>query len=72
MKEKAQVLFERFLRGFVAGGVASAIAVVPNDGMNLDDATAWLFRLILAALTGGITGGLLALDKYFRWTDQPQ
>jgi len=55
----------RFLRGFVAGatGAAAPVVIVFKDW---DNVIPVLSVLGLAALAGGITGGILALDKYVR------
>lgn len=56
----------RFVRGFIAGFVATA-SVVTLSGLStwVDLATA-LNSLTIAGVAGGISGGLLALDKYLR------
>ena len=63
------VLF-RFLRGYFSGAVAAlttAVALAPatNDWSALET---WFGHLLFASIIGGITGGVLALDKYVRET----
>jgi hypothetical protein len=67
---KTTVIAKRFVRGFAAGAVSAMLAVLPVDITGTTALKEWLFRLSLAALVGGITGGLLAADKYFRWEDE--
>jgi len=67
--EKAIVLLKRFIRGFVAGFVASAVAVVVPNIQTINDFGSWLFALTIAGAVGGVTGGLLALDKAIRWKE---
>jgi hypothetical protein len=62
MSEELKVLLFRFIRGFVAGAVSSMV-VIAFAG----DLSQWLQALGIAAITGGLTGGLLAIDKAVRW-----
>ena len=64
---KFKVLLNRFLRGFIAGAVASLAALLPVSFNSLNDIKAWLFIAMMTAFSGGLTGGLLALDKALRW-----
>ncbi len=67
----AKGVFYRFLRGFVAGAVASMASMVPFMGNGDWKALyTWLSLLCFAGVAGGITGGILALDKYIRETKQ--
>ena len=59
-------LLFRFLRGFVAGAIGSLAAMTPISFQSPDDIKAWLFLASLAAISGGLTGGILVLDKYLR------
>lgn len=56
----------RFLRGFIAGAVATMATMTPTIVNNWRDIFVWLSALAVAGIVGGITGGLLALDKYLR------
>lgn len=59
----------RFLRGFAAGAVGSMISLGPfvsNGGWK--ELSTWLSLLCFAGVTGGISGALLACDKYLRET----
>lgn len=60
----------RFLRGAVSGSVASMAALLAVAGRedinNLASLEVWLITLSFAGIVGFVSGGLLALDKYFR------
>lgn len=68
--EQFIVVAKRFFRGFIAGGVASAAALLAAGATlnTWDD----LRQLSIAVATAFISGGLLAIDKMFRWTDEPE
>lgn len=55
----------RFLRGFIAGAVGSMVAI-PVVAKSFPELVNSLTALVFIGLAGGITGGLLALDKYVR------
>lgn len=55
----------RFLRGFIAGAVAQ-MAMITVYATNLAELETALVSLAFAAITGGITGAILAADKYLR------
>ena len=62
---KYWVVFFRFLRGFLAGGVSSVLVVI-NSGAtisNLADLKQFGVSLGIAFLSGV----LLAVDKFLRW-----
>ena len=67
--EKAKVLFKRFVRGFVAGFIGSATMIGVFAGQSIQELGEWMFALGIAGIAGGITGGLLALDKELRWKE---
>lgn len=56
----------RFFRGFVAGAVSTMLTVGAINAKSLNDLYSWLGILGLALIVGGITGGLMAVDKYLR------
>lgn len=60
---------KRFAKGFVAGGIASALAVIQAGVVisSVED----LKKLGIAVVVGFITGGLLALEKAINWTTVP-
>lgn len=60
----------RFLRGGVAGGVATAAAITVFSGVNTwADLPTALSALGLSFMIGFVTGGLMAADKYIRSTE---
>jgi len=67
---ETKVLIFRFIRGFIAGAVGSMITVGVFAGSGLNDLKQWGILLGVAAISGGITGGLLALDKAIRWKNE--
>lgn len=56
----------RFLRGFVTGAVSSMIMINISSVNTFADIKVFLVALAYSGLVGGITGGLLALDKAIR------
>lgn len=46
------------------------LAISSTDIVGVSELKAWGFRLGVACIVGGVTGGLMALDKYFRWKDE--
>jgi hypothetical protein len=67
---KAKVLFKRFLRGFVAGFAGSAVTLGVFAGQSIQELKEWLVLLLIAGTAAGISGGLLSIDKYLRWTKE--
>lgn len=70
MNTKLKVLLNRFLRGFLAGAVGALATLLPISFQSLDDVKAWLFLAGLVVVSGGFSGGILALDKALRWKDE--
>ncbi|HKQ06113.1 MAG TPA: hypothetical protein VJ464_13340 [Blastocatellia bacterium] len=66
------MIFVRFLRGFIAGAVGAGAVLTPVALQDFHSLATWLSLLLIAVIQGGITGGILALDKYLRTipTDQ--
>lgn len=63
---KGKVVAYRFLRGAVAGAVASMVGLQVVGVQSFSDLQAFAISLTISGIMGGVTGGLLALDKYFR------
>lgn len=63
---KGKMVAYRFLRGAVAGAVASMVGLQMVGAQSFSDVQAFLTSLAISGIMGGVTGGLLALDKYFR------
>lgn len=65
MLDMIKAVFKRFLKGFLAGGVAQ-VALILGPGINIhnmDD----LKALVTTLIFGFIVGGLLAIDKGLSW-----
>lgn len=60
-------LVARFLRAFGAGASASMIALLTcTNCNNWSDVQTWLSALTISGVIGGISGLIMAVDKYFR------
>ncbi|MEM5784990.1 MAG: hypothetical protein QW469_00425 [Candidatus Aenigmatarchaeota archaeon] len=70
MTDKAKSILYRFLRGFVAGAVATMTTITIAQAVTWKDVIDILNNLAIAGITGGISGGLLALDKYLRYEEE--
>lgn len=70
MSEQIKRVLLRFLRGTVAGAVATMIPLLPQAIGDVKDIQNWLMSLGLAAFIGSITGLILAIDKALR--DNPE
>lgn len=66
MQNKAKMVAMRFARGFVAGACGSMVVMTGQGIMTWSDLSSWISALTIAGITGGVTGGLMALDKYLR------
>ena len=70
-KEMIKTIALRFIRAFVAGSIASMLAIISTEQFNPDvlkDPNTFIYSLLLGALSGG----LQAMDKLVRWQDTPQ
>jgi hypothetical protein len=56
----------RFVRGFAAGALSSMALVAQFSGSDWSQMTSWLSMLAIAGVSGGITGAIMALDKWVR------
>lgn len=65
MTKLVKSIILRFVRAFVAGAVAIMITIVPISG-TWNELGTWLSTLALAGIVGGISGVLMAIDKYLR------
>ena len=63
---KVKIVFLRFLRGAMSGAVSTMVVIQFTGGNSFSDLKAFMFSLTIAGFIGGVTGGLMALDKYFR------
>lgn len=69
MKETLLVGLKRFVKGFIAGGVAQAVLIM-QAGLTFHDVTE-LRNVGWMLLAGFITGGLLALEKMLMYEPSP-
>lgn len=70
-KEIIKTIALRFIRAFVAGSIASMLAIISTAQFNpevLKDPYTFIYSLLLGALGGG----LQAIDKLIRWKDVPE
>lgn len=69
-KEQFFIIAKRFLRGFLAAGIASVSATLAAGVTvtSLED----LKKLGLSLAVAFISGGLLSIDKLVRLSDEPQ
>lgn len=65
---KAQAVAIRFVKGFLAGGLAQ-IAVFLGTGVTLTS-TAQLKQVGYGLITSFLIGGILATEKALSWTDE--
>lgn len=56
----------RFVRGGIAGAVSTMVILLPLSATNWRDVGVVLASLGMAGTIGGISGLILAMDKYFR------
>jgi hypothetical protein len=69
-KELIKTIALRFIRAFVAGSIASMLAIISTAQFNpevIKDPYTFIYSLMLGALSGG----LQAVDKLYRWQDAP-
>lgn len=64
-----QSIIQRFLKGFIAGAVSSMAVVSYKNPTTWTDIHVALSTLAIAAVSGGIGGLLLALEKFANWQD---
>lgn len=70
--KKSQIVIKRFIKGGLSGAVGAMLPMlvtVPKS--TLSDVKTWIAALAVSAVVGGITGLILALDKYLSYTDLP-
>jgi len=65
MNDKTKAVIIRFLKGFIAGGIASIIPMlaVINPKEFMENSSIIVYNLFVAFLSGG----LLAIEKSLRW-----
>jgi hypothetical protein len=63
-------IITRFLKGIIAGAVSAMVLVTFAQPTTWDTFPSILNSLGLACAYGGLTGFLLALQKYASWTNE--
>lgn len=71
MNKELKTVLTRFLKGILAGAIASMALVTVTQPLVWTEFLPLLNALGIAALYGGLTGLLLALQKWAVWTDTP-
>jgi len=66
MTQKIKSALLRFARGFASGALSAMVIIVPGSMGSWGDLSTWIGALSLAGVFGGITGAILAIDKYIR------
>ena len=61
----------RFIKGGVAGAVASLALITIHAPTTWSELSTALVALTYAAITGFVSGGILAIEKYYNWSDAP-
>jgi len=69
MSQKTKSILTRFAKGFVSGAVASMVAVPLVAPVDWTGFLPILNSLAMALVFGGISGLLLALQKWASWVD---
>lgn len=71
MSQQLKSVLSRFLKGIIAGAVGSMVLVTIQQPIVWTEFLPLVNALGLAAAYGGLTGLLLALQKWASWTDIP-
>lgn len=69
MSDKYKSVAKRFLKGFISGAISTMVLVVIVVPANWGELETSLKGLLLAGITGGINGLLLAVQKWASWKD---
>ena len=67
MSLKTKAILKRFLKAFISGAIASIVITTYSVPTSWDTMLTTLHTLALVALTGGLSGLLLALQKWASW-----
>jgi len=65
---KSKSVFNRFLKAFLAGGLASIGALI-SAGVSFST-TQELKNFIVVLIGAFLSGGIMALEKYLSWTTE--
>ena len=66
MSALAKSLILRFIRGSIAGAVATMVPLLPSVTADVGSIKTWLTSLALSGFIGAITGLILTIDKAVR------
>lgn len=69
ISQKYKSVAIRFLKAFLSGGFSAMVLVVPFSGQSVKDIGMWLVALTTACFVGGITGIVMAGEKWARWEE---
>ena len=64
-----KVVLRRFIKGALGGAIASITALSLNAPATWADLSTALIALVFAGVVGFITGGLLAVEKWWNFTE---
>ncbi len=70
MSEKSKSILMRFVKAFVGGFTSSILVVGIAQASGWANFTSILDALLIVGLTGGISGLLLALQKWATWIEE--
>lgn len=66
MNKIVKALLLRFARAFIAGAVGNMVVMLGFTANSWNDVGVWIAALTMSGIVGGISGLIMALDKYFR------
>lgn len=69
VSEKARSVINRFFKAFISGSFASLGLVTIAMPKNWTEVPALLSMLAISALYGGVTGVIMAGQKWYSWTE---
>lgn len=69
MSKKFKVIATRFSKVFIAGFFSTAAVISLQSAASWSDLGTALNALLLAGVIGGISGVLVAGEKWYRWVD---
>lgn len=64
---KVKSIAMRFVKAFISGAMATMAMVVPFSGNSWSGVGMWLSALAMAGFIGGITGAIMAWEKWLNW-----
>lgn len=62
----------RFVKGGLSGSIAALAVITIQAPTTWEALSTALIALIYAVSVGFITGGVMAVEKWYNWTDTPQ